>query len=181
MSDKKITELPIATAVSAADVSVLVDNGTDYQYSFTLLLQFLQANLTSGASISFGTTLPQNTTGTNGDVFVNTAAGSFAQKTAETWAIVYTLPVANGADGTLLYGAGLPGAVTGKNADSYINTLTECVLFKIGGCLGAGVFYGHGPAGAAGHRRDEWHERNQRQYPVIRERQPIQQHHRQQR
>ena len=90
-TDKKISELPIAASVNASDVSVLVNGDADYQYSFTLLLQFLQANLTTGANLSFGTTLPQNTTGKNGDVFVNTSAASFAQKVSGTWTIVYTL------------------------------------------------------------------------------------------
>ena len=79
-TDKKISELPVATTINGSDVSVLVDSSTDYQYTFTLLLQFLEANITVGAGITFGTTLPQNTAGSNGDVFVNTAAGSFAQK-----------------------------------------------------------------------------------------------------
>src|ERR1700735_6506 len=97
--DKKISELPVASAISASDISVLVDAGTDYQYSFTLLLQFLEANLNTGAKVTFGTVLPQNTTGNNGDVFINTSAASFAQKIAGTWTIVYTLPAANAADG----------------------------------------------------------------------------------
>src|ERR1017187_3478109 len=109
-TDKKISELPIAPSISASDISVLVDSGTDYQYTFTILLAFLEANLATGAHISFGTTLPQNTTGNNGDVFVNTSAGSFAQKVSGTWIVVYTLPAANGADGALLYGGGLPGS-----------------------------------------------------------------------
>src|SRR6185312_11574452 len=123
-TDKKISELPITTAIDASDISVLVDNGTDYQYTFTVLLQFLEANLATGAGISFGTVVPQNPTGKNGDVFINTSAGSFAQKIADTWTVVYALPAANGADGTLLYGAGMPGTSVGKNTDSYINTLT---------------------------------------------------------
>jgi hypothetical protein len=122
-TDKKITDLPIATSVGATDVSVLVDNGTDYQYNFTLLLQFLEANLNTGSGISFGTVLPQNTIGSNGDVFINTSTAQFAQKIAGNWTIVYTLPAPNAADGTLLYGAGTPGIATGKNGDSYINTL----------------------------------------------------------
>src|SRR5258707_468453 len=114
-TDKKISELPIATSVNASDISVLVNGDTDYQYTFTLLLQFLQANLTTGANVSFGITLPQNTSGKDGDVFVNTSAGSFAQKVSSVWAVVYTLPAANAADGTLLYGAGSPASATGKN------------------------------------------------------------------
>src|ERR1700676_5394987 len=101
-TDKKISDLPIVTSISASDISVLVDRCTDYQYTFTQLLQFLEANLTVGANISFGTTLPQNTTGNNGDVFVNTNIGSFAQKISGTWTVVYTLPAASAADGALL-------------------------------------------------------------------------------
>jgi len=123
-TDKKISELPIASSISGSDISLLIDNGTDYQYTFTSLLQFLAANLSTGANISFGTVLPQNTTGNNGDVFVNTSVGSFAQKLSGVWTVAYTLPAANGSDGTLLYGAGTPGSGTGKDTDSYINTLT---------------------------------------------------------
>jgi hypothetical protein len=150
MSDKKISELPIATAISASDISVLVDNGTDYQYTFTLLLQFLEANLTTGANISFGTILPQNTAGNNGDVFVNTAVGSFAQKISGTWTVVYTLPAANGADGTLLYGAGMPGTSVGKNSDSYINTLTGIFYQKTAGAWSQVFSMATGPQGPQG-------------------------------
>ncbi len=149
-TDKKITDLPVATTISATDVSVLVDAGTDYQYNFTLLLQFLKSNLSIGANISFGAALPQNTTGKNGDVFVNTATGAFAQKIAGTWTIVYTLPAANAADGTLLYGAGLPGTVTGKNADSYINTLTGVFYQKTGGSWMQVFSMSTGPQGPQG-------------------------------
>ncbi|WP_295674432.1 hypothetical protein [uncultured Mucilaginibacter sp.] len=152
-TDKKISELPVATSISEADVSVLVDGSTDYQYTFTLLLQFLEANLSTGAKISFGTVLPQNTSGNNGDVFVNTSAGSFAQKVSGTWTVVYNLPAANAADGTLLYGAGMPGSSTGKNSDSYINTLTGIFYQKASGAW-AQVFSmatgPQGPQGAAG-------------------------------
>ena len=82
-TDKKISELPIAPSINASDISVLVDGGTDYQYTFTLLLQFLASNLVTGANISFGVTLPQNISGNNGDVFINTNTGSFAQKHPE--------------------------------------------------------------------------------------------------
>jgi hypothetical protein len=150
MPDKNISQLPIASAINTTDISVLVDNGTDYQYSFTLLLRFLAANLTTGANIAFGATLPQNTTGNNGDVFVNTASGSFAQKVSGTWTIVYTLPAANAADGTLLYGAGLPGAGTGKNQDTYINTLTGIFYSKLSGSWAQVFSMATGPQGPQG-------------------------------
>jgi hypothetical protein len=149
-TDKKITELPIATSVNASDISVLVDGGVDYQYTFTLLLQFLAANLSVGANISLGTVLPQNTTGSNGDVFINTAAGSFAQKISGTWVVVYTLPAANGADGTILYGAGLPGSATGKNLDTYIDTLTGIFFQKASGSWSQVFSMATGPAGPRG-------------------------------
>jgi len=149
-TDKKISELPVATSISAADISVLVDSGTDYQYTFTLLLQFLGANLSTGANISFGSVLPQNTSGNNGDVFVNTSAGSFAQKVSGSWTIVYTLPAANAADGTLLYGAGMPGSSTGKNLDSYINTLTGIFYQKSSGTWAQVFSMATGPQGPQG-------------------------------
>ena len=149
-TDKKISELPIASAINATDASVLVDSGTDYQYTFTLLLQFLEANLNTGANISFGVTLPQNITGNNGDLFVNTGTGAFAQKIAGNWSVVYTLPAANAADGTLLYGAGLPGAATGKASDSYINTITGIFYQKNGGGWSQVFSMATGPQGPQG-------------------------------
>jgi hypothetical protein len=149
-TDKTISQLPIATTISASDVSVLVDGGSDYQYTFTLLLQFLEANLTTGANISFGATLPQNTDGNNGDVFVNTSAGSFAQKVSGAWVVVYTVPAANAADGTLLYGAGMPASATGKNADSYINTLTGIFYQKSSGAWAQVFSMATGPQGPQG-------------------------------
>lgn len=149
-TDKKISELPIATSISASDISILVDNDTDYQFTFTLLLQFLEANLITGANISFGATLPQNTTGNNGDIFVNTSIGSFAQKVSGTWAVVYTLPAASGADGTVLYGAGMPGVSTGKNSDSYINTLTGIFYQKNAGVWSQVFSMATGPQGPQG-------------------------------
>jgi hypothetical protein len=149
-TDKKITELPIAIAINASDISVLVDSGTDYQYTFTQLLSFLEANLPTGARVSFGTVLPQNTSGNNGDVFVNTTTGSFAQKTAGVWIVVYALPAANAADGTLLYGAGAPGSSTGKNADSYINTLTGVFYQKLSGTWSQVFSMATGPQGPQG-------------------------------
>lgn len=149
-TDKKISELPVAAAISSSDISVLVDNGADYQYTFILLLQFLEANLATGAKISFGTILPQNTTGANGDVFVNTSAGSFAQKISGTWTVVYTLAAANGADGALLYGAGMPGTSVGKNSDSYINTLTGIFYQKTTGVWSQVFSMATGPQGPRG-------------------------------
>lgn len=130
-TDKKISELPVISSVAASDVSVLIHSGTDYQYSFTTLLEFIQAGVNPGANISFGTTLPQNTTGKNGDVFINTSAGSFAQKQSGTWSVKYTLPASNSNfDGTVLYGSGAPGSSIGSNNDTYINIDTGIFYHK---------------------------------------------------
>jgi len=49
MSDKKITDLPITTSINPADISILVDNGIDYQFAFSTLLGFIGTNLNLGA------------------------------------------------------------------------------------------------------------------------------------
>ncbi|MBS1519615.1 MAG: collagen-like protein [Bacteroidetes bacterium] len=151
MSDKKITELPIATSINASDISVLVDNGTDYQFAFSTLLGFIGANLNLGASISFGGTLPQNTIGKSGDVFINTSAGNFAQKISGVWNVVYTLPSSSGStDGTVLYGLGVPGNATGNNNDTYINTGTGIFYKKSAGTWNQVFSMQTGPAGPQG-------------------------------
>ncbi|HTH83356.1 MAG TPA: hypothetical protein VL490_10495, partial [Mucilaginibacter sp.] len=154
MSDKKISELPLASAINPNDVSVLVSNGTDYQFAFTTLLQLIGSSLNVGANISFGNTLPQNTIGKNGDVFINTSTGTFAQKTSGAWSITYTLPSTNSlTDGTILYGLGLPGNTTGNNNDTYINTGTG-IFYKKSAGIWRQVFSmqtgPQGPQGTAG-------------------------------
>jgi hypothetical protein len=116
-TDKKISELPVAAGINANDISVLVNNGVDYQFSISLLLQFLTSSLSTGAAIDFGVIIPQNIAGKNGDLFIKTDTGQFVQKIAGSWNIVFTLPAANGADGAVLYGSSNPSASTGKNLD----------------------------------------------------------------
>jgi len=151
MSDKKLSELPLASSLNLTDVSILVNNGTDYQFAFSTLLQLISSNLTVGANITFGTTLPPNITGKNGDVFINTATGSFAQKTANVWTIVYTLPISGGStDGTISYGLGVPRNATGNNNDTYINTGTGIFYKKTSGSWAQVFSMQTGPAGATG-------------------------------
>ncbi|MGZ3757226.1 MAG: beta strand repeat-containing protein [Mucilaginibacter sp.] len=151
MSDKKISDLPVASVINASDVSVLVSNGTDYQYAFASLLQLIGSNITVGANIAFGTILPQNNTGNNGDVFINTTTGSFAQKLAGTWTIVYTIPSSGAStNGTVLYGPGVPGNSTGNNNDTYINTGTGIFYKKSSGSWSQVFSMQTGPAGAPG-------------------------------
>jgi hypothetical protein len=150
-TDKKISELTVATSISATDISVLVNNGTDYQFAFSTLLQFISAGLNVGANISFGTTLPQNTNGKNGDVFINTSTGSFAQKISGEWTIVYTLPSTSGStDGTVLYGLGIPGSAIGNNSDTYVNTGTGIFYKKVSGSWSQVFSMQTGPPGPQG-------------------------------
>jgi hypothetical protein len=153
-TDKKISELPVLTSIGANDISILVNNGVDYQFSISTLLQYLAANFSSGASITFGTALPQNNVGKNGDVFLKTTTAQFAQKISGTWSIVYTLPETNGADGTILYGAGLPGSNTGKNNDTYINTLAGTFYLKSEGSWSQVFSMQTGPQGPRGEKGD---------------------------
>jgi len=149
-TDKKITDLPVASAIAASDSSILVKNGTDYQFAFSTLMEFIGTGLTVGAAISFGTTLPANISGKNGDIFINTATGTLAQKIAGTWAVVYTFPTGNAANGTILYGTSIPATATGKNGDTYINTLTGIFYKKSTGAWAQVFSMQTGPAGVAG-------------------------------
>jgi hypothetical protein len=150
-TDKKISELPVASAIDTTDLSVLVSSGTDYQFAFATLLSFIGSGLDLGAHISFGGTLPQNTTGKDGDVFINTSAGNFAQKIAGTWTVVYTVSSSEGStDGTVLYGLGVPASSTGNDNDTYINTGTGIFYKKSTGAWAQVFSMQTGPAGPAG-------------------------------
>lgn len=149
-TDKKISELPVSASVAGGDVSILVKDGINYQFSVNQLLSYLNTSLSIGAALTFGIVLPQNITGKNGDVFFNTTNRQFAQKLAGSWVVAYTLPETNAADGTLLYGAGLPGSNIGKNADSYINTLTGIFYLKSNGSWAQVFSMQTGPQGPKG-------------------------------
>ncbi|MES2268661.1 MAG: collagen-like protein [Bacteroidota bacterium] len=154
-ADKKISELPILSAVTAADTSVVVHNGTDYQFNFNALLDFINSGVSTGAAISFGNTLPQNNTGKNGDLFINTSLGSFAQKVSGTWLVKYTLPSVDAVkDGTVLYGQGIPGPGFGNNHDTYINTNTGIFYNKNAGAWTQVFSMQTGPQGAKGDKGD---------------------------
>lgn len=150
-TDKKISELPIASTINTTDLSVLVSSGTDYQFAFSSLLALIGSNIDLGANLSFGNTMPQNTTGKNGDVFINTSAGTFAQKVSGVWTIVYTLPASGGStDGTVLYGLGVPAGSVGNNNDTYIDTGTGIFYKKAVGSWTQVFSMQTGPAGPVG-------------------------------
>ncbi|HEK20012.1 hypothetical protein [Mucilaginibacter sp.] len=152
-TDKKISELPVSGDVTTTDVSVLVRNGTDYQYTFQNLLQLCLANISVGANVGFGDVLPQNITGKNGDIFIHTGNHAIAQKTAGTWVIKYAFPSIDDArDGTILYGQGIPGSSIGQDNDTYINTGTG-IFYKRSAGLWAQVFSMQtGPQGPRGEK-----------------------------
>jgi hypothetical protein len=149
-NDKKISELPIAETISASDRSILISNNADYQFDFAALLQFINSGLNAGANLTFGPTLPQNTSGKNGDVFINTADGSFAQKIAGVWTVVYTIATGGATDTTILYGTTNPGASTGSNGDTFINTVSGIFYKKTGGTWSQVFSMQTGPQGLQG-------------------------------
>jgi hypothetical protein len=149
-NDKKISELPIAETINASDRSILISNNADYQFDFAALLQFINSGLNAGANLTFGPVLPQNTSGTNGDVFINTAAGSFAQKIAGTWTVVYTIASGDSTDTTVLYGTTIPNTATGNNGDTFINTVSGIFYQKTGGTWGQVFSMQTGPQGPQG-------------------------------
>jgi len=150
MADKKISELPVASSISPSDVSVLVGTDTDYQFSFTTMLSFVSENLSVGSQNSFGTTIPQNNTGNNGDVFLKTDTATFYQKVNGTWTLVYTVPTGSISDGTLLYGIGTPGNIIGVDNDSYIDTNSGIFYLKTSGNWAQVFSMATGPQGPQG-------------------------------
>lgn len=151
MADKKLSELPLISAINASDISLLVSDGTDYKVAFSSLLQFIGNNLNVGAKVSVGTTLPLNSTGKNGDVFIKTDTGAFVQKVLGTWMVVYTIPSASGAtSGTIIYGIGVPVVATGSDNDTYINTGTGIFYKKNSGTWSQVFSMQTGPQGAKG-------------------------------
>jgi hypothetical protein len=150
MADKKISDLPVASVISPTDVSVIVSSDTDYQFDFTLLLQFISANISTGTVFTFGTAIPQDSTGKNGDVFLKTDTATLYQKLNGTWASSYTMPTGSGADGTMLYGIGMPGTAMGANNDSYIDTSSGIFYLKTSGSWSQVYAMANGPQGPQG-------------------------------
>jgi hypothetical protein len=151
MADKKLSELPLISAINAEDISLLVSDGTDYKFAFTSLLQFIGDNLNIGAKVSVGTVLPSNSTGKNGDLFIKTDTGAFVQKVSGVWTVVYTIPSSTGiTNGTILYGVGVPGGATGSDNDTYINTGTGVFYKKASGTWGQVFSMQTGPQGPQG-------------------------------
>jgi hypothetical protein len=150
MADKTITELPVASAIGTTDVSVLVSNNVDYQFDFALLLQFISSNINTGAVITFGTVIPQNNSGKNGDVFFKTDTTAFYQKTNGTWAQTYTQPTLTTTNSVLLYGEGIPGITLGADNDSYINTINGIFYLRTSGTWAQVFSMATGPQGPQG-------------------------------
>jgi len=150
MADKTITQLPVATAIGTTDVSVLVSNNVDYQFNFALLLQFISSNISTGAAITFGTVVPQNNAGNNGDVFFKTDTPSFYQKTNGAWIQTYSRAAETVTGSALLYGQGVPGSTIGNDNDSYINTVTGIFYLRTAGTWSQVFSMATGPQGPQG-------------------------------
>lgn len=148
MADKSISQLPAVTAIQLADLLALVDGGVTYSGTFTQLLALIAANISTGANLSFGTAIPANTAGVNGDVFIKTTTGQFAQKISGTWTVVYAIPTATGT--SLTYGSGTPNPANGNDGDSYVNTTGAIFYEKISGTWTQQFSLATGPQGPQG-------------------------------
>lgn len=154
-TDLKISELPIASNIGLNDVSVLTRNDADYQFTFQALIALLNSNINTSTNISFGNVLPQNNIGKDGDIFINTSAGSFAKRISGTWNVVYTIQSTSTAnDGTVLFGQGIPGNNTGNDQDTYVNTLTGVFYKKASGTWAQVFSMLSGPSGPPGPKGD---------------------------
>lgn len=149
LEDKKISELPIAASINNSDVSVLVNSGMDYQYTFTVLIAFLQSQLTLGCTILFQDATPSAGTGVNGDVVIKPTTGQFWQKNAGAWVLKYTVPTPTSGN-TIIYGATAPNVATGANGDTYIKTDGGVFYQKVSGAWIIKFTMATGPAGATG-------------------------------
>ncbi|UEG54536.1 hypothetical protein LLH06_06125 [Mucilaginibacter daejeonensis] len=133
MPDKRISELPAVTSVNGDDVSVLVRNGTDQQFNFSQLRSFIADQISTGAQITFVTDKPQDLTGKDLDVAINSTNGKLYQKRSGTWTEAYT-PATSASGSEIIYGVGIPAASSGTLNASYVDTAN-------------GNFYQKGPSG----------------------------------
>ena len=151
-------------------------NGDVYQKSAGAWLQVtnikgVQGNTgTAGAAGSrfySGSGAPSAGTGTNIDLYLNTATGDVYEKTSGSWAVSGNIKGAQGNTGTagaagsrFYAGAGAPSPATGTNIDLYLNVLTGDVYEKTSGSWAVsgnikgpqGIQGNTGTAGAAGSR-----------------------------
>ena len=148
MADKNIAQLPVATAIAATDLLVLDSNGITESIQFQNFMASAQAAISAGATVTFGTTIPQNTTGKNGDVFCKTDTNAFYQRIAGTWTAVFTITFTNTGN-AVLYGTGAPGLV-GNNNDTYIDTLSGKFYQKQSGSWAQVFSMAQGPQGPQG-------------------------------
>ncbi|QQL50329.1 hypothetical protein [Mucilaginibacter ginkgonis] len=146
-SDKKISQLTPYPLITGNELSVLSDGVTDYQFTFSVLLQYLSNNIGNRLNTTFGTTLPQNYEGENGDIFINTASNTFAQKVNGVWIVKYQQQV--NATQTK-FGFGAPANSNGINDDVYVDTSTG-IFYKKSNEMWMQVFSMQtGPAGPPG-------------------------------
>lgn len=149
MADKKILQLGNQAPV-LSDTSVFAEVSGTFGYTFMQLLALIQSNLSTGAVFTFGSaSIPSNTVGSNGDVYVKTDTGQFAQKLAGIWAVVYT--IVQGVVGSkIYYGSTVPDNSLGINGDTYLRTVGGVFYSKIIGIWVAEFSMATGPVGPAG-------------------------------
>ncbi len=148
-SDKTILQLPNQQPV-LQDTGVFADLVGTFGFQFMQLLSLLQANLSVGAVITFGTaSIPSGAVGNNGDVYIKTDTGQFAQKISGTWTVFFT--ITQGVVGsTIYYGSANPSSSTGINGDTYLQTVGGVFWTKISGTWTIQFSMATGPTGPQG-------------------------------
>lgn len=147
-ADKKITDLAPLGSLGLADKSVIVQGGQTYNFDLQALINLVQANVATGAGVSFGTIVPSGVTGTDGDIFINTATNYFYKKTAGTWVSVYQAPQSTGTE--LLFISGAPASSTGAEGDVTIDVTNGRYYQKESGVWVQKFSLLNGPSGPVG-------------------------------
>ena len=149
--DKKITELSEISTITGNEVGVLASGNWDYQFTLSTLLQYISKNLNVKALTSFGAVLPQNISGDEGDVFLNTTNNSFAQKLNGQWTVKYQYQTGNA---NIIFSLGIPAVDIGNNSDVYIDTDSGIFYKKTNNAWIATFSMQSGPAGPPGIKGD---------------------------
>jgi hypothetical protein len=174
MTDKKISQLPVATSISGSDIFPIVAGAISKQVTITKLLELLVPSLVKWY-VDNGS--PSNTLGNNGDLYLDSLNADIYQKSAGSWgspllniqglqgdpgptgstgATGNMGPAgSNGINGSVWRSdTGTPSNGLGIDGDYYLNTSTGDVYYKSSGVY-AVITNISGPQGPQGLQGDQ--------------------------
>lgn len=147
--DKKVSELDPSPGLAITDLFLSVKGDTDYKFTGSQLMTFVNALVNVGANVTFQNDTPANGSGKNGDVVIKPASGQFLQRVNGVWVLQYTVP-AQGTGNTIIYGLTAPNNGTGNNGDTYVQTDGGIFYKKAAGVWTQQFSMATGPAGPRG-------------------------------